>query len=76
MKLLALLALLPSLALADSSITTGSGKLSTSAHVDFKIIIPLIVGVNDSKAFNNAKKSLAAQTKSCDANNVCTVTMP
>ncbi len=55
---------------ADSSISSGTGKITAQAHVDFKIIIPLIVGVNDGKAQINSKKVQLQQT--CDSNNVCT----
>lgn len=58
---------------ADSSISTGTGKITAQAHVDFKIIIPLIVGVNDGKASVNSKTPLL---QTCDANNICTVSSP
>ena len=36
-------ACLPALACAESTVTSGAGTLSTSAHVDFRIVIPQVL---------------------------------
>ena len=72
-RCLVLTLLLPSLTLADSMGASGDNKLTVQAHVDFKIIIPLVMGVNDGKANINSYSKLV---KTCDANNVCTVSSP
>ncbi len=69
----ALLLIIFGQARADSSAAEGTGKLTAQAHVDFKIIIPLVVGVNDGKVTINSKRIQLQRT--C-VNNVCTVSSP